>query len=60
MPRRERCLLPDVLCHVTQRGVDRRERFSSDEDGETYLRLLRENLDDAAVKVLGWCLMTTG
>jgi putative transposase len=43
---------------VTQRGVDRRETFSSDEDRETYLRLLRENRHDAAVRVLGWCLMT--
>jgi putative transposase len=43
---------------VTQRGVDRRETFSSDEDRETCLRLLPENLDDAAVRVLGWCLMT--
>ena len=58
MPRRERCLLPDVPCHVTQRGVDRRETFSTDEDRQTYLRLLRENLDDAAVRVWGWCLMT--
>jgi putative transposase len=51
-------LLPEVPCHVTQRGVDRRETFSSDEDRETFLRLLRENRDDAAVRVLGWCLMT--
>jgi len=58
MPRRERCLLPDVPCHVTQRGVDRCETFSSDEDRETYLRLLRENREDAEVRVLGWCLMT--
>ena len=43
---------------MTQRGVDRRETFSSDEDRETYLRLLRENRHDAAVRVLGWCLMT--
>ena len=50
--------MPDVPCHVTQRGVDRRETFSSDEDRETYPRLMRENLDDAAVGVLGWCLMT--
>ncbi len=28
MPRRGRCLLPEVPCHVTQRGVDRRETFS--------------------------------
>src|ERR1039458_6446048 len=30
MPRRERCIVPGVPCHVTQRGVDRRETFSAD------------------------------
>ncbi|MGH2398031.1 MAG: transposase [bacterium] len=58
MPRRNRCVLPGVACHITQRGVDRRETFSSEEDRQTYLRLLRENLGDAGVGLLGWCLMT--
>jgi hypothetical protein len=43
MPRRERCIVPGVPCHVTQRGVDRRETFSADADRETYLQLIREN-----------------
>jgi putative transposase len=43
---------------VTQRGVDRRETFSTDQDRHTYLRLLRENLGDAQVSLLAWCLMT--
>ena len=51
-------MLPEVPCHVTQRGVDRRETFSADEDRLTYLRLLRENLRDAQVRLLAWCLMT--
>lgn len=51
-------MLPEVPCHITQRGVDRRETFSGDDDRKTYLRLLRENLDDAGVSILGWCLMT--
>ena len=58
MPRRARCVLPEVPCHITQRGVDRRETFSSDEDRRTYLRLLRENLAEAGVSLLAWCLMT--
>src|ERR1035438_5284810 len=37
MPRRKRCVLPGVPCHITQRGVDRRETFSSDTDRRTYL-----------------------
>jgi putative transposase len=43
---------------VTQRGVDRRETFSADADRETYLALMRQNLTDADVGLLGWCLMT--
>ena len=58
MPRRSRCVLPGGPYHVTQRGVDRRETFSVDEDRQTYLGLLRENLDEAEVRVRAWCLMT--
>ena len=58
MPRRARCVLPGGPYHVTQRGVDRRETFSVDEDRQTYLGLLRENLDEAEVRVRAWCLMT--
>ncbi len=58
MPRRARCVLPEVACHITQRGVDRCATFCTDDDRQTYLRLLGENLPDAGVRLLGWCLMT--
>ncbi len=58
MPRRNRCLLPGLPCHITQRGVDRRETFSSHHDRLTYLRLVKENLEDAQTRVLAYCLMT--
>jgi len=58
MPRRTRCILPGVPCHVTQRGVDRRTTFLEDANRLTYLQLLRQNLADAAVRILGWCLMS--
>jgi putative transposase len=38
--------------------VDRRETFSADDDRLTYLHLLRDNLGNAAVGILAWCLMT--
>jgi putative transposase len=38
--------------------VDRRETFSADADRETYLSLMRQNLEDAGVGLLAWCLMT--
>jgi REP element-mobilizing transposase RayT len=58
MPRRNRCIVPGVPCHVTQRGVDRRETFSANADRRTYLRLLRHNLGDAEASLPGWRLMT--
>ena len=42
MPRRSRCILPGLPCHVTQRGVNRCETFSLDQDRSAYLRMLRE------------------
>jgi putative transposase len=32
--------------------------FSTEEDHQTYLRLLRGNLTDSEVRLLGWCMMT--
>ena len=50
--------MPGIACHITQRGVDRRETFSCDADRSTYLTLLSQNLPEADVRLLGWCLMT--
>jgi hypothetical protein len=36
-----------MACHITHRGVDRRETHSSYQDRGTYLPLLQENLRDA-------------
>lgn len=58
MPRRARCVLSKVPYHITQRGVDKCLTFSTEEDRQTYLRLLRDNLDDAEVRLLGWCMMS--
>jgi putative transposase len=58
MPRAPRCILPGVPYHITQRGVDRRYTFFTDTDRTTYLNLWRENLSDASVRILAWCLMT--
>ena len=51
-------MAPGLACHITQRGVDRRETFSGEEDRRTYLRLLQQHLLDAGARLLGWCLMT--
>lgn len=58
MPRRPRCILPGMPCHVTQRGVNRCPTFEASEDRLTYLRLLKDNLADAQAGLLAYCLMT--
>ncbi len=41
MAQKPRCLVLGILCHITQRGVDRRETFSSIDDRHTYIERLR-------------------
>ncbi len=58
MPRRIRCVPTGLAHHVTQRGVDRCETFSSEGDRATYLKLVSQNRAEARVRLLGWCLMS--
>jgi len=58
MPRIARCILPGLAYHVTQRGTDRQRVFFTAADRRTYLRLIGENLEDCAVRVWAYCLMT--
>jgi putative transposase len=58
MPRNSRCVVQDLPYHVTQRGTNRQTVFHSAADRRTYLNLIRDNLADAGVSVLGYCLMT--
>ncbi len=51
-------MLTGLAYHVTQRGVDRRETFSSEGDRAAYLKLVSQNRADARVRLLGWCLMS--
>ena len=58
MPRNARCVLEGLPYHVTQRGSNRQAVFSSAGDRRTYLSLVQENLADAGIRVLAYCLMT--
>lgn len=58
MPRKSRCIEPEVAHHVTQRGVDKQNVFFSCGDRLTYLSLVEENLVSCGVRVLAWCLMS--
>lgn len=43
---------------MTQRGTNRQKVFFSVADRQLYLRLIRENMAEAGVSVLAYCLMT--
>jgi len=58
MPRNARCVEPGLAYHVTQRGSNRQRVFFSASDYRVYLSLLREQLADARVGVLAYCLMS--
>lgn len=58
MPRKSRCIEPEVAHHVTQRGVDRQDVFFSSGDRSTYLKLIEDNQASCGVRVLAWCLMS--
>jgi putative transposase len=58
MPRNARCIKPELSYHVTQRGTDCQTTFHSRQDRQVYLDLLRANLPDRGVRILGYCLMT--
>jgi putative transposase len=57
MPRNQRCILPGQAYHITQRGTNRQRIFFTSSGWAAYLRLLGQNLDDAGVRLLAWCLM---
>lgn len=58
MPRNARVVAPGVPYHVTQRGTNRQKVFFTGADRSLYLRLVRENLEEAEARVLAYCLMT--
>jgi putative transposase len=58
MPRNARVIAPGFAYHITQRGTNRQPVFLSIADRKLYVRLVRENLDSAGVRILAYCLMT--
>src|SRR5687768_3415258 len=57
MPRHARLCLPDIACHVVQRGHNRAPCFLSDEDRLRYLDYLKEHADRHGVAVHAYVLM---
>ena len=58
MPRNARVVAPGIPHHVTQRGTNRQQVFFGIADRKLYLQLIRENLGEAGVRILAYCLMT--
>jgi len=52
-----RAVLVGVAHHLTQRGLDHRQIFFSDNDFEVYLDLVRTNAKRFEIDLLGYCLM---
>ena len=58
MPRNARVVTPGLPYHITQRGTNRERVFFTTGDKVLYLQLIRENMEQAGVQVLAYCLMT--
>jgi putative transposase len=58
MPRNARVVAPETPYHVTQRGTNREPIFFTIGDRKLYLELVRQNQQEAGVRVLAFCLMT--
>ncbi len=57
MPRTARIAPGGVVFHCINRGNDRREVFSSDEDYAAFERVMAAALDATPVRLLSYCLM---
>jgi putative transposase len=58
MPRNARIVAAGLPYHITQRGTNRERVFFTLGDRALYLQLIRENQEEAGVRVLAYCLMT--
>ncbi len=58
MPRTSRIVIAGCAHHVTQRGNNQEDVFSTDEDREVFLGLLREASARFGLAIEGYCLMT--
>jgi putative transposase len=58
MTRLHRVVAVGVPHHLTQRGNARQFILNRDEDRAVYMKLLRENIENYKVSLLGYCLMS--
>jgi putative transposase len=58
MARKPRFYLPDVPCHVVQRGNNRQACFYSEQDYRSYLEFLMDASDRYECRIHAYVLMT--
>jgi putative transposase len=58
MPRIARAIAVGCAHHITQRGNNRQDVFSVDEDRRVYLELLQEQAQKYGLEILAYCLMS--
>jgi len=58
MPRKPRMYLPNVPCHVIQRGNNREATFFAEQDYQFYLECLRDASQRFGVSIHSYVLMT--
>ena len=58
MPRKPRFFVPDIPCHVIQRGNNREPVFIAEEDYRTYLGWLQEGMEQHGCALHAYVLMT--
>lgn len=57
MPRIARVVMPNYPHHVTQRGTNKAEIFTDDEDRKMFLQWLKHWTNKTNTKILAYCLM---
>lgn len=58
MPRTPRIDIPDLVYHITSRGVKRLPIFHDDEDRQRFLRFLLQTQNEFPFRLHAYCLMT--
>jgi putative transposase len=59
MPRRTRMYIPNLPCHIVQRGNNREACFVESENYQYYLELWKTCAKRYGISVHAYCLMTT-
>jgi putative transposase len=57
LPTKARIVIPEVACHITQRGNYRQKTFFDEEGRRFYLDLISSAASEYGLQLLGWCLM---